>query len=74
MLDGMGRCAWAQAVEGCAASGADMGIPTEKDHENGSGQITREEVKRVRDIHIRAFNAQGMAKKLSEVVGPLQQQ
>lgn len=47
MLDGMGRCAWAQAVEGCAVSGTIIGIPTAKDPENGNGQVAPEEVKRV---------------------------
>ena len=46
MLDGMGRCAWAQAVEGCAVSGTIIGIPTAKGPENGNGQVAPEEVKR----------------------------
>ena len=49
MLDGMGRSAWAQAVEGCAVSGTIIGIPTVKDPENGNGQVAPEEVKRAQE-------------------------
>ena len=49
MLDGMGRCAWAQAVEGCAVSGTIIGIPTAKGPENGNGQVAQEEANRAQE-------------------------